>query len=521
MDRLPFDPNLIASQREERKPAPAGPLTVSQLTGLIRRAIQDALPSTIHVVGEISNFKRHASGHLYMTLKDAGSELACVMWRSDAAKLKFVPGDGLEVIASGAVEVFERAGRYQLYVRKIEPRGVGALELAFRQLCERLEKEGLFDPGRKKPLPRFPRQIVLVTSPTGAAIADMLRTLERRFPCVHVLILPVRVQGEGAAREIASAIRAVNASSGELGGVDLMIVGRGGGSLEDIWAFNEEDVARAIFASRIPIVSAVGHEVDVTVADLVADVRAATPTAAAELAVPVLADVLAGIDTQSVRLRRGLVSRIELGSTRLAALIGRSPLRDPFALLLRRVQTVDGLIHQMQRLLVKRLLTARACIDRCEPLVQRLAPHAFLLTMSARLARGEQALRLAVGRKVVTQERSWGQLARRLERTSPAHSLPVLLHRVAHADDSLGAAMVRRVESLAARLHSQELLLNAVGHENVLARGYSITRTRQGRRLVRRVGELHDRQRIITQLADGEIESETLNICQMELFDGT
>jgi len=521
MERNPFNPDLIAKQPKERKPAPAGPLTVSQLTGLINRAIQDALPSTIHVVGEISNLKRHAGGHLYLTLKDAQSELSCVMWRSDAAKLKFVLGDGLEVIATGGVEVFERAGRYQLYIRRIEPRGVGALELAFRQLCERLEKEGLFDPLRKKPLPRFPRRIVLVTSPTGAAVADMLQTIERRFPCVHVLIFPVRVQGEGAATEIASAIRAVNASSDGLGGVDLMIVGRGGGSLEDLRAFNEEIVARAIFASRIPIVSAVGHEVDVTVADLVADVRAATPTAAAELAVPVLGDVLAGIDARSLRLQRALLSRIELASTRLAALIGRTPIRDPFALLLRRVQIVEGLVHQMQRSVAKRLHAARARIDRCEPLVQRIAPHTFLLSMSARLARGEQALRLAVVRNGVTKERTWGRLARRLERASPAHALPALLQRIGHADDALVATMGRRMANLAARLHAQEALLNAVGHKNVLARGYSITRTKRGRRLVRRVGDLHDRQRIATQLADGEFESETLNIRQKELFDGT
>ncbi|MDO8631193.1 MAG: exodeoxyribonuclease VII large subunit, partial [Phycisphaerales bacterium] len=311
MKREPFNPDLIPRRADEHRAALAGPLTVSQLTSLIKRAIQDSLPATVHVVGEISNFKRHASGHLYLTLKDAGSELACVMWRADAAKLKFSPEDGLEVIATGGVEVFERAGRYQLYIRRLEPRGVGALELAFRQLCAKLEKEGLFDPRRKKPLPRFPRRIVLVTSPTGAAVADMIRTIERRFPCVHVLVYPVRVQGDGAAAEIASAVRSVNSNAERLGGVDLMIVGRGGGSLEDLWAFNEEIVARAIFASSVPIISAVGHEVDVTIADLAADVRAATPTAAAEIAVPVLDELLSGLGAQELRLVYGVRAKVE------------------------------------------------------------------------------------------------------------------------------------------------------------------------------------------------------------------
>ncbi|MGB2985068.1 MAG: exodeoxyribonuclease VII large subunit, partial [Phycisphaerae bacterium] len=316
MTRQPFNPNLIQAPAGERPGAAGGPLTVSQVTALVKQAIESALPSTIHVVGEISNFKRHSSGHLYFTLKDRFSELGCVMWRSAAATLKFKPADGLEVIATGTVEVFERTGRYQLYVRRIEPRGVGALELAFRQLCEKLSKEGLFDERHKQPLPAYPERMVLVTSPTGAAVADMLRTIERRFPCVQVFVFPVRVQGPGAASEIAAAIRRVNANSTALGGVDVMIVGRGGGSLEDLWPFNEEVVARAIHASRIPIISAVGHEVDVTIADLVADVRAATPTAAAELAVPVLEEVLAGLAAHESRLSRAVRAKIDILATR-------------------------------------------------------------------------------------------------------------------------------------------------------------------------------------------------------------
>jgi exodeoxyribonuclease VII large subunit len=519
MKREPFNPDLIPRRADEHRAALAGPLTVSQLTSLIKRAIQDSLPATVHVVGEISNFKRHASGHLYLTLKDAGSELACVMWRADAAKLKFSPEDGLEVIATGGVEVFERAGRYQLYIRRLEPRGVGALELAFRQLCAKLEKEGLFDPRRKKPLPRFPRRIVLVTSPTGAAVADMIRTIERRFPCVHVLVYPVRVQGDGAAAEIAAAVRSVNSNAERLGGVDLMIVGRGGGSLEDLWAFNEEIVARAIFASSVPIISAVGHEVDVTIADLAADVRAATPTAAAEIAVPVLDELLSGLGAQELRLVYGVRAKVEPAAAKLAGLLRRTPFRDPFTLLLRRVQIVDEWVHRMHRLLARRLHAARAGVDRCEPIVQRIAPHAFLLRMSARLARWDQALRLAVVKNGAAAERWVGSAARRLERSAPSHALPAFSQRVEHLDEALAGAMRRHMADRATRLRSQESLLNAVGHKSVLARGYSITRTRQGRRLIRRVGELRDRQRIVTELADGEFESETINIRQRELFD--
>ena len=204
MARRPFDPNLIEVPSDEGALAAGrGQLTVSQVTALVKQALESALPRTIHVVGEISNFKRHSSGHLYLTLKDRFSELSCVMWRSAAERLKFSPTDGLEVIATGKIEVFERAGRYQLYIRKLEPRGVGALELAFRQLCEKLSREGLFDEGRKRPIPTYPERIALVTSPTGAALADMLRTIQRRYPCLHVLIHPVRVHGPGAAEEIA------------------------------------------------------------------------------------------------------------------------------------------------------------------------------------------------------------------------------------------------------------------------------------------------------------------------------
>lgn len=499
--------------------ATSGILTVSQLTALVREAIQSTFPATVHVVGEISNLKRHSSGHLYLKLKDAFSELACVMWRSEAGKLKFAPKDGLEVVASGSMEVFERAGRYQLYVRKLEPRGVGALELALRQLCEKLQKEGLFDPKHKKPLPIFPRRIAIVTSPTGAAVADLLRTIERRYPCVEVLLYPVRVQGDAAAAEIASAVRSLGEVAEQLGGIDVMIVGRGGGSLEDLWAFNEEIVARAIFASGIPIISAVGHEVDVTISDLVADVRAATPTAAAELAVPLLEDVLGRLQTLELRVWRRVRAKVELGGSQLSGVLKHRPLQEPTAFLRRREQILDELTNRTQRTLATRFHGARQILDTFEPIVQRIAPHTYLLRTGIVLRDAQHALQWSMSRWLsgcLTAIMSHKGL---LDRTSPAGRVQSLADQVARLGTLLPGAVERRLAMMNQRLAAQEALLAAVSHQNVLARGFSITRVKKGRMIVRSVADLTDRLRLVTQVSDGEFESEALNIRQRELFE--
>jgi len=268
---------------------------------------RDRVLSGLLVRGEISNYKLYPSGHHYFTLKDSEGALRCVMFRGDASSLRFRPQNGMQVIAAGRVTVFPRDGQYQMYCVRLTPEGAGDLHLAFEQLKERLLREGLFDQNRKKEIPAFPRTIALVTSPAGAAVRDMLRILSARWPMAKVCILPVRVQGEGAAEEIAAAIRWANWKQI----ADLIITGRGGGSVEDLWAFNEEIVARAIFGSGIPVISAVGHEPDVTISDFVADLRAATPSNAAELAVPdqnELAAVLMGMET---RLARGINVRLE------------------------------------------------------------------------------------------------------------------------------------------------------------------------------------------------------------------
>jgi exodeoxyribonuclease VII large subunit len=255
-------------------------LTVSELTQEIKGILEDKFPD-VWVEGEISNLRIPPSGHIYFTLKDDFSQIRTVLFKMQARTLRFVPEDGFQVICGGRVSLYEKRGDYQLILKSIEPKGIGALQLAFLQLREKLEKEGFFDLAQKKPIPMVPEKIGIVTSPTGAVIQDMLHILERRFENLHILLFPVRVQGEGASSEIAEAIKYFN----KFTDVDVIIVGRGGGSLEDLWAFNEEVVARAIHHSKIPIISAVGHETDYTIADFVADLRAPTPSAAAELVV--------------------------------------------------------------------------------------------------------------------------------------------------------------------------------------------------------------------------------------------
>lgn len=257
--------------------------TVSQVNRFIKQMMdKTSVLRNIWVKGEISNFKLHYSGHIYLTLKDDGGVLKSVMFKSSAAHLRFTPENGMKVLARGRISVYERDGAYQLYIEEMQPDGIGALHIAYEQLKEKLAQEGLFDPEFKKPIPKFPESVGVITATTGAAVRDIINVLGRRYPCVRVLIYPSLVQGEGAAAQVAQAIAYFNQHKL----ADVLIVGRGGGSIEDLWAFNEEATARAIFASQIPIISAVGHETDFTIADFVADLRAPTPSAAAELAVP-------------------------------------------------------------------------------------------------------------------------------------------------------------------------------------------------------------------------------------------
>lgn len=304
------------------------PISVTALNQYIKGLLdRDRLLSQVLVRSEISNYKVYPSGHHYFSLKDAESSIRCVMFRREAASLRFRPENGMKVVASGRVSVFPRDGVYQLYCNHMMPDGMGELAYAFEQLKNRLHKEGLFDPARKKPLPAYPHTIALITSPAGAAVRDMIRILGARWPMAKVLVVPVRVQGEGAAQEIAQALDLVN--TGQM--ADLILTGRGGGSMEDLWAFNDEGVARAIYASEIPVISAVGHEPDVTISDFVADLRAATPSNAAELAVPDQNEISVWLAQTEGRMAQAVSRRLERARKELEQAGRCRALREPMS----------------------------------------------------------------------------------------------------------------------------------------------------------------------------------------------
>ncbi|MCC8022178.1 MAG: exodeoxyribonuclease VII large subunit [Clostridiales bacterium] len=321
-------------------------LTVTQLNTYIKACFEEnRVFRRVFVNGEVSNFKQYASGHCYFTLKDDRSQLKCVMFRSFAERLRFHPEDGLRVLCRGKVSVYERDGVYQLYAEDMQPAGLGALSLAFEQLKGKLEAEGLFAEERKRPLPRYPRRIGIVTSPSGAVIHDICKVLARRFPPARPVLYPVKVQGEGAAAEIVRGIARLN----RMADVDLLIVGRGGGSMEDLQAFNAEVVARAVAGSRVPVISAVGHESDYTICDFAADLRAPTPSAAAELAVPDQDRERAYLDSVREMLLFRIRGRIEAGKQELDALTSCGALRDPGAYLELQRDRLDAISVRMRR----------------------------------------------------------------------------------------------------------------------------------------------------------------------------
>jgi exodeoxyribonuclease VII large subunit len=374
--------------------------TVSELTTEIRLLLEDALPG-VWVEGEISNARSPSSGHVYFTLKDPETQIQVVMFRAASRQLKFQPRDGLAVLAYGALSVYEPRGQYQLIAEYLEPRGRGALQLAFEQLKARLDAEGLFDDARKRQIPVLPRRIGVITSPTGAAIRDILQVLRRRFANVDVLISPVPVQGEQAAPEIVKALRELN----RRGGLDVLILARGGGSIEDLWAFNEEVLARAIAESKIPVISAVGHEIDYTIADFVADLRAPTPSAAAELVVSRKEELAQRLDDLHARMVTVSRSRLHALGTCLAALERHLRLLNP----LERIRTGRRRLEELWRTLSRwgdrRLVVLRGELKAAGGKLDSLSPLAILgrgysiclrlptreiVKDSGRLARGDE-----------------------------------------------------------------------------------------------------------------------------------
>lgn len=331
-------------------------MTVSELNEYLKRVF-DSMPrlENIYIRGELSNYKVYPSGHHYFTMKDAGGALRCVLFKSSAARLRFRPRDGMKVIAFGRVTVYPRDGAYQLYVNSITPDGVGDLQLAFEQLKEKLWKEGLFDEAHKRPLPAFPMRVGVVTSSAGAAIHDIIEVLGKRWPVAKIVLLPVRVQGEEAPPEIAAAIR----YAGKYKVADVLIVGRGGGSMEDLWCFNDERVARAIYDCPIPVISGVGHEPDVTIADFVADVRAATPSNAAEKCSPDIRELRGMVRDYALRAAGSIEKRLAGERDRLASYAGRRILQDPKNYVDLCRQTLDGKSERLYALMSALLASGR------------------------------------------------------------------------------------------------------------------------------------------------------------------
>ncbi|MET3699183.1 exodeoxyribonuclease VII large subunit [Bacillus oleivorans] len=321
-------------------------LTVSALTKYIKRKFDfDPYLQDFYLKGEISNLKKHSSGHLYFTLKDDQARLLAIMFASQARTMPFTPENGMSVLVRGGISVYEANGQYQMYVKEMKPDGVGSLFLAYEQLKEKLEKEGLFSQARKKKIPLFPETVGVVTSPTGAAVRDIITTIQRRFPIGKVILFPALVQGEQAPASIVEAIEKAKI----FGTIDVLIVGRGGGSIEELWAFNDEKVARAIVSSPIPIISAVGHETDFTISDFVADLRAPTPTGAAELAVPLLEDLYQRIDERKLRLSRAIGNKLRVERIHLKKLSNSYALRSPKRLYVQKLEKMDRLHESLNR----------------------------------------------------------------------------------------------------------------------------------------------------------------------------
>lgn len=433
-------------------------ISVKELTKYIKARLEnDHRLGDIWVKGEISNFTRHSSGHMYFTLKDADSRVKAIMFASYNQRLPFLPKDGAKVLARGSISVYERDGQYQMYITQMQPDGIGSLYLAYEQLKRRLAEEGLFDPSIKKPIPRFPRTIGVATSPTGAAVRDIITTLSRRYPAAGVQLYPVLVQGTQAAASIVRAIEAFNAAKE----VDVLIVGRGGGSLEELWAFNEEPVARAIFASEIPVISAVGHETDFTIADFAADLRAATPTAAAELAVPHHLELKQQLAYETQRLYRGLMRQLQESRERLER-AKRSPyLANPRKQLLEPVERLDRLTEQLR------------------------------FRMGQRLGR--------------YRERQLG-FARSLARHDPREQAVFARRRTEAAQRQLATAMLALMRQKRSGFGGLARQLDALSPLKVMQRGYSLVYNERETELIKSIQQIQPGDLVKVRLGDGRLD---------------
>jgi exodeoxyribonuclease VII large subunit len=478
MGRLPFDPSKMAqAARSEPTTTRDGVLSVTQLAGKIEEALA-RIASPLRVIGEVSGFRDRT--HWYFDLKDAQSVVNGVMFASAARKVGFTPANGQEVVATGRVEFYAKGGKVTLLIEKLEPVGAGALELAYRALCEELRNLGWFAPERKRRLPAFPRRIAIVTSKTGAALQDVLVTMNKRCPAVGALVVDVRVQGENAAPEIAEAIQFLSANAHVLG-VDAILVTRGGGSMEDLWAFNERVVAQAIYECAIPVVAAIGHETDTTIAELVADERGATPTQAAMRLTPDRTALMHQITALQRRLSVDVTKRVRFEQERVRGLSRHALFSDPGSLVSRARKAVDVLDAQLAGVALARMARARERVLRLEARLERRRPAAV---HAATMAQVESlAARLGLAMRARLDRRTLQALGDRLTRA--------------------GGLAIRETRS---RLESAHRQLLAVGPQGVLERGYSCTMTEDGRAL-RSASEARAGERLHTRLAKGEVRS--------------
>lgn len=437
---------------------PGRVLSVKDLNRYIRMKMEgDSRLSDVWIRGEISNFTHHSSGHMYFTLKDEGSRIRAIMFATHNQRLPFIPKEGSRVIARGNVSVYERDGQYQFYAVQMQPDGIGSLYLAYEQLKSKLEEEGLFAAERKRPLPRYPKTIGVITSPTGAAVRDIMITIRRRYPQARAILYPVLVQGKGAAPSIVKAIRTMN----DMAEADVLIVGRGGGSLEELWAFNEEIVARAIFQSDIPVISAVGHETDFTITDFVADLRAATPTAAAELAVPSSAELRGQLAQRQRQLNQGLQQRLKRSRERLFSL-QRSPV----------------LVHPRRYML----------------------QHAERLDMLSQRLQGNLKSRLSLVRQ---RQKS---LHQGLIRYNPRTQAEFAARRKDQANRQLMNAMQSIMKSKVSQLQTEMRHLDALSPLKIMSRGYSLVYDEAEQKLVKSIEDVQLGDLVNVRVSDGQLQ---------------
>ncbi len=435
--------------------------TVNQITGLIKQSIAGGLPSRLHVSGQLTNWRPHQSGHCYFALKASDTVLPCVMWNSNTKKIKFDPENGTEVILNGYVDVYPPQGKYQFYADSMTPAGRGQLQILFEQMVQKLQTEGLFDDSHKKPLPKWPMNIGVLTSKSGAAIGDICDGISQRWPCAKLFLAPAPVQGASAAGKIAKLIDSLNQQNDKLD-LDILIVARGGGSMEDMWCFNEEIVVRAISKSKIPIITAIGHEIDTTIADLVADKRASTPTKAAVIAVPDIKEVLSDIGQKETRLKNTAISKVTLASQTLQIITASTIFKNPATIFQNKAQQIDQIQNNFIFLTSQIINSAKNRLNNYQLKIQQIEPHKLLKDKTVELNNITVNIKTATANLIAD---SW------------------------------------------VKISAAKNKLSAMNPNRVLQRGYSITINKATNKIITTTSDVKIGSLLTTNLADGQIQS--------------